>query len=130
MGATDLRTEMGLKTTVMGNMSNTRINFDKRYVEPVLKGEKRTTIRKGVRLNLLKKGREKGNAVNLMADREVFARAKINKVVVKRVDELTEDDAVLDGFQSLEELFSALHNIYGEVKDNELVTIIHFDLVD
>lgn len=130
MGATDLRTEMGLKTTVMGNMSNTRINFDKRYVEPVLKGEKRTTIRKGVRLNLLKKGREKGNAVNLMADGEVFARAKINKVVVKRVDELTEDDAVLDGFQSLEELVSALHNIYGEVKDNELVIIIHFDLVD
>ncbi len=106
------------------------INFDRQYVEPILKGEKKTTIRKGIKLKLLKKGKETGNIADLTADGETFAQAKITKVIVKRADELTDDDALLDGFHNLEELTNALTEIYGEMKENELITIIHFDVLD
>lgn len=106
------------------------INFDKQYVEPILKGEKKTTIRKGIKLNLIKDRQETGNTVELLSEGEVFARAKITKVIVKRADELTEDDAIIDGFQNLEELTDALQDIYGEVNESDLVTIIHFDVLE
>lgn len=114
----------------MGDKSSMEINFDKDYVELILKGEKKATIRKGVKLNLLKKGKETGNIADLVAGGEVFAQAKITKVIVKRADELNDDDAVLDGFHNLDELMSALRQIYGELKDNDLITIIHFDVVN
>ncbi|MFO7966290.1 MAG: ASCH domain-containing protein [Archaeoglobaceae archaeon] len=116
----------------MGDAENAgmEINFDRQYVEPILKGEKKTTIRKGIKLNLLKKGKDTGNIADLVANGEVFAQAKITKVIVKRADELTDDDALLDGFHNLEELMTTLTNIYGELNENELITIIHFDVVD
>lgn len=107
-----------------------KINFDRQYVEPILKGEKKTTIRKGIKLNLIKDRQETGNIVELVSEGEFFARAKITKVIVKRLDELTEDDAVIDGFQNLEELTEALQDIYGEVNESDLVTVIHFDVLE
>lgn len=109
---------------------NMEINFDRQYVEPIIKGEKKTTIRKGIKLNLLKKGKETGNIADLVAEGEKFAQAKITKVIVKRADELTDEDAILDGFHNLEELMSALQDIYGELNGRELITIIHFDVVE
>lgn len=114
----------------MSDKSSMEINFDKDYVEPILKGEKKTTIRKGIKLNLLKKGKETGNIADLVSEEEVFAQAKITKVIVKRADELNDVDAVLDGFNNLEELMSALKQIYSELNDNDLITIIHFDVVN
>ena len=101
-----------------------RINFDPEYVGPILEGRKRTTIRKGI------KSYPVGRVVELTVNNSVpFAIARIKKVVVKRIGELSDEDARLDGFESREELLSALRRIYGEVKDSEFVTVVHFEVL-
>ena len=67
--------------------------------------------------------------VELTVDNKPFAKARVDKVVVKRVKELTDEDAKKDGFNSREELIEALKKIYGNIKDSEFVTIVHFTLV-
>ena len=101
-----------------------RINFDAEYVRPIIRGEKVTTIRKGI------KSYPVGRIVDLTVNYTPFARAKVEKVVVKRVGELTDEDAKRDGFESREELIRALRRIYGDIKDNDFVTIVHFKIVE
>jgi len=52
----------------------------------------------------------------------------VKKVVVKRVRELTDEDAIRDGFKSRNELISALKRIYGDLRDDEFVTVVHFEV--
>ncbi|HDD36077.1 MAG: ASCH domain-containing protein [Archaeoglobaceae archaeon] len=101
-----------------------RINFDKEYVNMILNGKKRTTIRKGL------KSYPVGKIVEFTADNKVFCKARILKAVVKRLKELNDKDAAIDGFKSKDDLVKALKKIYGNVKDDEFVTIIHFEVVD
>jgi len=101
-----------------------RINFDAEYVRPIIRGEKVTTIRKGI------KSYPVGRIVDLTVNYTPFARAKVEKVVVKRVGELTDEDAKRDGFESREELIRALKRIYGDIRDNDFVTIVHFKIVE
>ncbi len=101
-----------------------RINFDPEYVELILEGRKTTTVRKGI------KSYPVGRIVELTVNNaKPFALAKIKKVVVKRVSELSDSDAKLDGFESRDELISALRRIYGDVRDSEFVTVVHFEVV-
>ena len=100
-----------------------KINFDSEYVEPIVSGEKITTVRRGI------KSYPVGRIVELTADGKRFALAKVKKVVVKRVSELTDEDAKRDGFESRDALISALRRIYGEIKDEEFVTIVHFEVL-
>ena len=101
-----------------------RINFDKEYVNMILNGKKRTTIRKGL------KSYPVGKIVEFTADNKVFCKARILKAVVKRLKKLNDKDAAIDGFKSKDDLVKALKKIYGNVKDDEFVTIIHFEVVD
>lgn len=99
-----------------------KINFDPEYVDAILKGEKKTTIRKGIK--------NYSRRILLTSDGEVFGEANIKKVVVKRVKELTEEDARMDGFENLDGLINALKRIYGSIEGNELVTIVHFEILE
>ncbi len=101
-----------------------RINFDAEYVESIVQGRKITTVRKGV------KSYPVGKTVELTVNYKPFAKAKVKKVVVKRVKELTDEDAVRDGFGSKEELLNALRKIYGDISENDLVTIVHFEVLE
>ncbi len=101
-----------------------KINFDAEYVRPIIRGEKVTTIRKGI------KSYPVGRIVDLTVNYTPFARARVEKVVVKRVSELTDEDARRDGFSSKDELIKALRKIYGDIKDNDFVTIVHFVVVE
>ncbi|MBE8539350.1 ASCH domain-containing protein [Geoglobus acetivorans] len=105
-------------------MEQKRINFDSEYVEEIMSGKKVTTVRKGIKRYPV------GRIVDLTAESRPFARARVDKVVVKRVRELTDSDARLDGFESREELIEALNRIYGKVKDEEFVTVVHFTVVE
>lgn len=100
-----------------------RINFDGEYVKMILDGKKRTTIRKGL------KNYPVGKIVEFTANNKVFCKARILKAVVKRLRELSDKDAIDDGFRSKEELVKALKRIYGDVRDDEFVTIVHFEVV-
>jgi len=101
-----------------------KINFDAEYVRPIIRGEKVTTIRKGI------KSYPVGRIVDLTVNYTPFARARVEKVVVKRVSELTDEDAKKDGFNSKDELIQALKKIYGDIKDSDFVTIVHFVVVE
>uniref|UniRef100_A0A7C2NCA3 ASCH domain-containing protein n=1 Tax=Archaeoglobus fulgidus TaxID=2234 RepID=A0A7C2NCA3_ARCFL len=99
-----------------------RINFDAEFVEKIINGEKITTVRRGI------KSYPVGRIVELTSDGKRFALAKVKKVVVKRVRELTDEDAIRDGFKSRNELISALKRIYGDLRDDEFVTVVHFEV--
>ncbi len=101
-----------------------RINFDAEYVESILEGKKMTTIRKGI------KSYPVGRIVELTVNYKPFARARVVKVVVKRVRDLTDEDAVRDGFNGRDQLINALRRIYGEIKESDLVTIVHFKVLE
>ncbi|MCQ4153820.1 MAG: ASCH domain-containing protein [Archaeoglobi archaeon] len=100
-----------------------RINFDLEFVPLIIAGTKKTTIRKGI------KSYPVGRIVELTADSKRFAMARVKKVVVKRVSELSEEDAKTDGFESREELLRTLKRIYGEINESEFVTIVHFEVI-
>ncbi|MCS7122295.1 MAG: ASCH domain-containing protein [Archaeoglobaceae archaeon] len=101
-----------------------KVNFDPEYVPLIVEGKKKTTIRKGI------KSYPVGRLVEFTVENsKVFAIARIKKVVVKRISELTDSDAEIDGFKNKNELLRALRKIYGDVKDSEFVTIIHFEVV-
>lgn len=98
------------------------INFDSEYIESIIGGTKKTTIRKGIK--------KYWGIVSFTSNNTVFAEALIKNVVVKRLKNFDERDAVLDGFESLNELRSALRNIYGEVGEDDFFSIIYFELLD
>jgi len=100
-----------------------RINFDPEFVPKIASGSKRTTVRRGI------KSYPVGRIVELTTNEKPFAIARINKVVVKRVSELSDEDARLDGFENREELVRKLRQIYGEIGETEFVTVVHFELV-
>ncbi|RLF09833.1 MAG: ASCH domain-containing protein [Thermoprotei archaeon] len=92
------------------------------FVELVLRGAKRTTIRLG-----LIKPRHK--VVVLHGGGRDVAKLEITGVEHKRLRELTEEDAKRDGFNSLEELLKALRKVYGKFGLDEPVTIINFKVL-
>ncbi len=106
-----------------GDGTMERINFDEEFVEPIVSGRKVTTVRRGI------KSYPVGRVVELTAGGNTFALAKVKKVVVKRIKELSDEDARRDGFESRDELLSALKKIYGDVKENEFVTVVHFEVL-
>ncbi|RLI86592.1 MAG: ASCH domain-containing protein [Archaeoglobales archaeon] len=101
-----------------------KINFDAEFVERILEGKKITTIRKGIKSYPI------GKVVELTVNYKPFAVARVVKVVVKRVKELTNEDAIRDGFENRDQLMNALRRIYGEIDERDFVTIVHFNLLD
>ncbi len=92
------------------------------YARLLLSGKKRATIRLG-------KVIPKYDEVIIHSWGRPIAKAKIVNVTYKKVRELTDDDARKDGFSSRDELLRELRRVYGEVKDNDLVTIIELEVV-
>lgn len=93
-----------------------------RYVDAILEGRKKATIRKG----LVKVKYEE--LIVHGAGRPV-AKVRVRDVIYKRLSELTDDDAKLDGFKSKEELLRELERTYGRLRPDDVVTIIIFDVV-
>ncbi|MDI9646295.1 MAG: ASCH domain-containing protein [Archaeoglobales archaeon] len=101
-----------------------KINFDPDFVPLILSNKKKTTLRKGI------KSYPVGQLVELTVENsKSFAVARIKKVVVKRLKEISDEDAKLDGFESKEDLVRTLRRIYGDVKDTEFFTVVHFEVV-
>ncbi len=83
------------------------LEFSGEYRELIISGKKRVTIRKRVNLKV-------GDEVYVHCGGEIIGKAKILEVEKKRVDELTDDDAKLDGFKNKDELIKELKRIYGD----------------
>ncbi len=98
------------------------LRFKKRYLAMILEGRKRGTIRLG-RL------RVRHRVVTIVGDGGPVAVARIDDVVHKKVRDLTDEDARLDGFNGLAELFRELRRIYGDFTLEDDVTVIRFTLL-
>ncbi|QDA31860.1 ASCH domain-containing protein [Thermococcus indicus] len=101
------------------------LEFDGRYAEAILSGRKRATVRLGRRPNL-----EPGDEVLLHSGGYAIGKAVIERVESKTVGELTDEDALLDGFSSREELIRALKSHYKHVDDDSIAHVIVFRLVE
>jgi hypothetical protein len=100
------------------------ISFESKFVDQIRSGRKKSTVRRGIKVY------RRGESVDLVSNGKVFKRARIIKVVVKRVSELTDKDAELDGFSTRDELLKELKKIYGDIKEGDLVSVIYFDVGD
>ena len=99
-----------------------RLKFKKRYLQMILEGRKRSTIRLG-RLVL------RDRLLTIVGDRGPIALARVDEVIYKKVRELTDEDARVDGFRGLIELFRELRRIYGDFSLEDDVTIIRFTVL-
>ncbi len=95
------------------------LEFKGKYREALLSGRKKATVR--VRTNL-----KKGDTVLVHSGGEIIGEARILEVVKKKVKELDKEDAMLDGFNTVEELRSELLQHYGTLPDE--VYVIKFEL--
>lgn len=100
------------------------LKFKDEYLRGLLRGRKCTTIRR-------EKKFDEGEIVYITDLRgRVYGRAFISRVVVKRVGELDEYDALNDGFRNLGELLAALEGIYGKLNKDDFVYIYYLDLLE
>ena len=95
--------------------------LSKQYVEELLSGKKRATVRLG------KIRRDKEAIIH--SGGRIVAVAQILDVRYKRFAELDDFDAQLDGYKDAEELKKALRRHYPHIKDDDVVSIILFGSV-
>lgn len=57
-------------------------------------------------------------------EREKLGEGLVTKVISKKVDELTEEDAILDGFFNLEDLLWELFQLHPHLTYSQLVNVI------
>ncbi len=89
----------------------------KKYLDKLLTGEKTSTIRLGMYV-------PKYDEVIIHSGGKPICIAKITKVTYKKIKDLTDEDAVKDGFGNLKTLLNELKKIYGGIRPEEMVTII------
>lgn len=96
------------------------LRITSRYLDLILEGRKKTTIRLGKRF--IPKNEE------VLLEDELGRRVslRIARVTVKRQSDLDYDDAVADGFESRDELLSSLRELYPSSSAADLFTIIEF----
>lgn len=97
--------------------------FRKEYGRSLILGKKTTTIR-------LHSNLREGEVVDVRVGDVHVGRAYIENVITKKVCELSDADALNDGFRSKEDLILELKKIYGKnrITDDTEVKIIKFRL--
>jgi cytidine deaminase len=94
--------------------------FRRDYLDAVRAGRKATTVRFADPVET--------GLVNLVfeLDEEATLPGVVTQVASKRVAELTEADAVADGFRDLRELGDRLRFHYPDIAPTDDITIVHF----
>ena len=101
------------------------LEFDGKYIGSILSGRKRATVRLGRRPKL-----KEGDVVLIHAGGYAIGKAVVEKVESKTVKELTDEDAILDGFSNRGELIRALKEHYRYVTDDSPAHVVIFRLVE
>lgn len=92
------------------------------YADLILKGLKKATIRMGII-------KPRYNEVIIHSGGRPIAKVHIKNVRYKKVKDLNDTDAQLDGFKNKTELIENLKRVYGEIQDDDIVTIIEYELI-
>ena len=99
------------------------LNFSEDFTERILRGEKRATLRLGI------KDYRVGEIVKVRCGDEVLGDAVITEIRVLRLSQLTDEDVRLDGYKRRDELLKDLKRFYGDFKDDDVFTQIKFKLI-
>ncbi|RLF05237.1 MAG: ASCH domain-containing protein [Thermoprotei archaeon] len=98
--------------------------FSRKYLAELLRGSKTCTIRLGnIKYRV-------GDTVLVYCGGLVLGRVRITGIERKKLIDLTEEDAKLDGFSSLYELLKALRQHYPNIRANTPVTVIRFEWIE
>lgn len=123
----ELKEELGRKFSSK-LVPRDRLSFLDEYIDLIVTGQKKTTIR--FRHHAIDYPQDKYLPVFTSSNQDAkIGEAKINVLRVLPIGELTEQDAINDGFSSLLSLKKALNKIYGEIEEQELVSIYEFKYV-
>lgn len=103
----------------MGYMQPQYLRIKAELLEDIRRGRKRATVRKG------KQRIQHGLLVfQSGTDHQVV---NVTDVKFCHVKNLTEADAVADGFSSRGDLLAKLKEIYPDIRENQFVTVVNFD---
>ena len=101
------------------------IKFNKEYYLPILTGEKTQTLRKN------KKRIRPGETVRaIFPGTEMQCKLKITKIGYKQFKYINEEDAKLEGFETVEELKKTLMTIYPTLDPLMRVYYYRFKCLD
>ncbi len=92
------------------------------YVDLILRGLKKATIRIGII-------KPRYNEIIIHGGGRPIAKIRIKNIRYKKVRELNDADAHLDGFKNKQELLENLKRMYGKIHDDDIVTIIEYELI-
>ncbi len=92
------------------------------YVNAILESKKVATIRLGI-------VKPKYDELIVHGGGRPVAKVAIESVEYKKVRELTDEDAKLDGFKTKDELIEELRRLYGYISPDDYVTIIKFKVI-
>jgi hypothetical protein len=96
------------------------ISLAREFLPDILSKKKTSTIRRGSRRY------SPGKAILHVGNSDISIW--IEHVCYCRVNELTEENAARDGFDSLDDLLRALHRFYPGLSADETITIVSFSL--
>lgn len=97
------------------------LTFSGKFAGEILKGKKRATIRKRVNL-------KPGDLAFVHSGGEIIGIAKITSVEERKIEELTDEDAKLDGFESREEMMRELERL--GYRGNVYLVKFEFEAID
>jgi len=100
------------------------LQFLKKYKDALLSGEKKLTIR------VTKPNLRKGDIFIAHCGGKVIGKFRVTDIYVKKLKDITDEEAKLDGFSSKEELIKELKNYYKNLNEDKEVVIIKFEPVE
>lgn len=102
-----------------------KLRFRDELIPLILSGRKRATIRLGT------KSLSEGEVVYIASETtgRVFGKARITRIVQKKLSELSDEDARMDGFRDRIALLEALKAIYGDLPEDSPVYVIEFTVL-
>ena len=98
--------------------------LNSRFFDDVRKGSKTSTIRKG------KRSVRVGERLALTDNRRNRVEVDVTQVDIKRLVDLTDDDAQRDGFESTNDLADALREFYPLIRPHDVLTVVGFVVAD
>lgn len=98
------------------------IMMKKKYVDPLLSGLKKATVRLGI-------VKPKFRELILHSDGRPVAKVLVRNIYYKRIYELNDEDAAKDGYSSVQELIRDLERIYGKIPIDAYVTVMELEVL-
>jgi len=100
------------------------LQFLKKYKDALLSGEKKLTIR------VTKPNLRRGDIFIAHCGGKVIGKFRVTDIYVKKLKDITDEEARLDGFSSKEELIRELKNYYKNLGEDKELVIIRFEPVE